>query len=71
MVQARQVVDEPDIPVCVEHVWRWFIDLASSESVSYTEIRAWSELTGNNPSPAEINMLRLMCRVRQEAPHES
>ncbi len=65
--QARLVIDDdPDVPSCVQHVWDWFIDLAACENISYVELRAWVDMTGNLPSPMEVDMLKAMFRTRNE-----
>ncbi len=66
--QAKiDVEDDPDVPMCVEHVWSWFLDLTMGEDMSYSELRAWVDMTGNAPTPMEVDMLRAMFRARQES----
>ena len=49
----------PDFPEELGHLWVWFIDLFKPDNgITYTEIKAWSELTGNEPNPYEIEVLK-------------
>ncbi len=63
----KEIENDPEVPLCVQHVWDWFLDLAGSEEITYVELRAWVDMTGNLPNPMEIDMLRAMFRTRQEA----
>lgn len=55
-------------PYEVEHLWLWFCDLSSARTgsgfganpISYVEIAAWARLTGNDPTPWEVSVLRRM-----------
>lgn len=52
-------------PSIIGYVWGWFIDLSRSRSssgfghnpLSYTEIQAWSQLTGVAPDTIEIQAI--------------
>ncbi len=66
--QAKiEVENDPEIPLCGEHVWGWFLDLAVCEEITYVELRAWVDMTGNAPTPMEVDMLRAMFQARNEA----
>lgn len=54
-------LDGPDVPGIVSHVFEWFMELHASRQqgpISYSEIRAWSGLTGRQPSPFEIDLIK-------------
>jgi len=51
------------------HLWEWFVDLSSIETLTYTELKAWQDTTGIELSPFEVRALRAMFRARQEATH--
>lgn len=50
------------------YLWGWFIELASARTsngfglnpISYVEIAAWARLTGREPSPWEVSLLKRM-----------
>ena len=39
-------------------MWRLFVDLKNAGSVSYSEIRAYVEMTGEQLTPVEVDCLR-------------
>jgi hypothetical protein len=55
----------PECPVLLRHVWAWFSQLSnmrewgdgSPRAIRASEIAAWSQLTGNRPTPREINII--------------
>lgn len=50
----------------VLYLWGWFLDLHSSRGeggLTYSEIAAWAALTGIEPSPWEISILRRLDRT--------
>lgn len=69
-----ELEDEPAIPACVETAWVWFFELNRARSgtglginpLSYAEISAWSELTGNRPAPFELRVIRALDEVYLE-----
>lgn len=55
------------IPLDVIYLWEWFMDLHNSRPsgfglspISYTELKAWTELTKIKPTPWEVQVLRRM-----------
>lgn len=64
---AKQTGEEPDelhgpgMPDIVSHIWEWFQELHASRTagaISYSEIRAWAKLTGRDPTPTEIMIIK-------------
>ena len=58
----------PEVPQCAAHVWQWFHEVSSQrqtgpESLSWSDLRAWAELSGSQPSPQEIGLLVAMDRA--------
>lgn len=68
MAQLGRVVEDPDIPEAVEHVFEWFMELSrargsngfGSNPISHMEIAAWSALYGIQPLPRELRMIAAM-----------
>lgn len=62
-------------PEEAEHVWGWFLELSATRSagfaavapVTFLEIRAWAELTGERPTPAEVRLIRRLDDSFREA----
>ena len=56
----------PPIPRAVAHVWEWFIELGNARTrtesgpgpISFLEIKAWADLTGNVPTPEETRLIK-------------
>jgi hypothetical protein len=55
----------PELPEAAAHVMQWYHDLSSTRSmgmalnpISYTEIQAWCNLTGNWPASWEVSAIR-------------
>lgn len=65
----------PDMPEEFAHVWLWFVELDEARtvsgfgasSISYVDIKAWAELTGRDPTPFEVRLLRRLDRRRLSA----
>ena len=61
-----------DIPEPVEHLWDWFWELDSVRGsngfgpnpLTYSEIRAWSQLTETEITPWEVSVLKKMDVIR-------
>lgn len=63
-------LEYPDINPIINYVWEWFLELNSTRQsgmgvsgITYTEIKAWCELTGNQPSPYEIKIIKSLDRL--------
>lgn len=59
------------IPEALLYLWFWFCELSNSRQysefgampLSYSEIFAWSQLTGNDPSALEVSILKQLDRA--------
>ncbi len=60
--------EEPEIPFCAEHVWKWWWELNARRPpgldnlapISYGEIESWISLTGKMVTHEEIRWLMQM-----------
>lgn len=58
-------------PLALDHVWRWYCELGGARTsngfglnpISFTEIRAWADLTGADPTPWEVGLLKRLDAV--------
>lgn len=56
---------EVECPDSIHHVWRWFLTLQkrrgtggmSINPISFQDIAAWASLTGNDPTPFEVECI--------------
>lgn len=67
-----------DLPEELRYLWHWFIELHNSrgaglaglDPISYSEIEAWSRLTGNEPETWEIQAIKridaIACRPEKD-----
>lgn len=79
-IGAKVLNDAPPLPFGTEHLWEWFKDLNSGRTgsdfganpLTFSEISAWSLLTGNKPTPWEVSMLKAMdaCYLKEMAHNE-
>lgn len=54
-------LEGPEFPEIVRHVWDWFLELNSARGeggISYSEIKAWLELTGRSITPFEVQLIK-------------
>lgn len=61
--------DEPELPRVLEYIWEWYKDLSEDRDagfgisrIKYRDIQAWAELSGSNPTPWEVGLLRRLDR---------
>lgn len=67
-----------EIPACLEHIWQWFWQLHSTRQsgmngplpLSYQEIKAWLELTGQAIYSSEIQIIRQLDNVYLNFSHK-
>jgi hypothetical protein len=60
------LVSNEECPKELEHVWSWFLELCSGRAntgfgpapISFSEVKAWSEMTGVTPTPWEVTLLK-------------
>lgn len=67
----------PDLPEAAAHVLHWYYDLAGTRTIgmalnpiSYTEIQAWCNMTGNRPAPWEVLAIRQIDAAFLQSCHE-
>lgn len=53
---------QPDVPLKVRYLWRWFVDMWGGERMSWNDMKAWAELTGRKPNEWEISTIRAIER---------
>jgi len=56
---------QPEISIQVLYLWRWFCEVSQgrqSAKLSWTELKAWTELTNKKPNEWEISTIRAIDR---------
>ncbi|EBC1279451.1 hypothetical protein G6T08_004684 [Salmonella enterica] len=53
------LINAPELPAGAEYLWEWFVTLTRGNAgeVTYSEIKAWSELTDNTPTSEEVAVI--------------
>lgn len=68
-VQAEPAeAGEPEPPAGLGHVWLWFLELHTARggsgfgpaALGWGEIESWCRVTGTAPTPAELELIRLV-----------
>lgn len=68
LLQVGKSVENPVLPPGGAHLWEWFQELNGARTgngfgpnpLPFTEISAWSALTGRSPRPWEVQAIRLL-----------
>ncbi len=66
-----ELQDQPELPESAVHVWDWFLDLNSGRTasmaglnaISYLEIQAWADMTGEQLARWEVVAIKALDRA--------
>lgn len=58
-------LDGPELPPACAHVWTWYVALDRARGsngfavnpIGWCDVQAWAELTGNRPTPWEVESI--------------
>lgn len=53
-----KLAEQPKCPEAFAHLWQWFLEIQTSESLTFAEIEAWSRLTHRRITGQEAAILR-------------
>ena len=64
-------LEPADLPGCLDYLWRWFCELSGGRGyaefgplpLTYSEIKAWSELTKTDTAAWEVETLKALDRA--------
>ena len=56
-IDVPELTERPQLPAQAAYIWAWYIELVNTTTISYTEIKSWSELMSVNIKPWEANAL--------------
>jgi hypothetical protein len=48
------------LPETIAHLWIWYNDVKTKEPLTCQELIAWTEVTGNCPTPFEFDLIRML-----------
>jgi len=57
--------DVPQLPDTAYHVWQAYIDLVGNTEINYSEIKAWSDMTGMNIKAWELSAIMRLEKLRK------
>lgn len=71
--------DGPELPLEAMHVWNWYREIEGSRSsngygpnpLSFYDIRAWSELSGQAIRASEFRLIVMLDQLWREAWHKA
>jgi len=60
-----------EMPDCLHYLWGWFCELSGGRGyaefgalpLTFSEIRAWAELTQTEPTAWEVDVIKILDRV--------
>ena len=64
--KPKELQDQPALPPPLRHLWKWFVEIHTSEVLTFTEIKSWSELTQIKLTPLEVGVLRKLDSIYWE-----
>lgn len=62
----EKLLNMPELPYSLGHVWDWFLDIFRGEQITYQEIQAWANMTDTRPTPYEVRILRKLADIFRE-----
>jgi len=68
--KPQQLAEAGDLPEELAYIWRWYYELVSPNPLTYTEIRNWSEVTGNQLRGWEAELIKSIDRIFWKVQHE-
>ena len=71
----EELLKLPPLPPSIGYLWGWFAEVKTGESITYTEIKNWSEMTGKNIEVFEVEIIMRLeaiyhehqCQTQQQA----
>lgn len=51
----------------MEYIVNWYLELQGTTPLTFTEIKSWSELTGNEPLPWEVEVIKKLDNIYWES----
>lgn len=62
-VKPKELSEQPDLPEELRYLWEWYLELRSSQLLTFSEIHFWSELTQKRLRGWEVELLRILDRI--------
>lgn len=65
-----QLADAPELPEELRYVWEWFREVFAGEPLTYTELQAWSNMTGKRLTGWEAELIKSLDRIFWKVQHD-
>lgn len=65
-IDVPELDDRPPFPDAIGYVWAWYLELANTTKISYSEIKAWSDLIGANIKGWEVSAIMRLEKARAQ-----
>ncbi|WP_163836874.1 phage tail assembly chaperone [Spartinivicinus ruber] len=61
--KPKELAEQPKCPEELEYIFHWWLEVRSSETLTFTELYHWSELTKKNLRAWEVDLIRSLDRI--------
>lgn len=56
--KPKALEELPEPPESLLYIWEWWKQIVTGERITFLELQAWSQLTGANLLPYEVDLIR-------------
>ena len=63
---VEELLKLPTLPYSIGYLWGWFAEVKTGDSITYTEIKSWSEMTGKNVRVFEVEIIMRLESIYQD-----
>ena len=63
-IEVPELDDRPEFPMEASYVWQWFAELVATTEISYSEIKAWSDMKGIKVRAWELSAIMRLEKMR-------
>lgn len=61
--KPKELEDQPPLPYETAHLWSWYLELNTKETLTFSEIEAWSRLTCKTVTAQEAEALKRLDNI--------
>lgn len=63
----QKLKDQPKLSPEMRYIVDWYLELQGAGPLTFTEIKSWAELTGNQPLPWEVEIIKNLDKIYWES----
>lgn len=67
--KPQQLADAPELPEELQYIWEWFREVFAGEPLTYTELQAWSAMSGKRTTGWEAELIKSLDRIFWRVQH--